>query len=191
MIYLLCAFEIEARVLIEHFKLQKQSNTAYKLFKNSEMLLIISGMGQEKAAHAIQYLLLHFPPISQDNAFLNLGICAAHQEHKIGTLVQIKTLVDTNAAHHLQCLDSDIQRVSCFSSKTPVHTPVSEDIAEMESMAIYLKTQSYFKATKISFLKVVSDHFNPQKLDKAFIRSLFEKHRLQITKHISLLKEAP
>ena len=188
MIYILSAFEAEARALIDKNKLVKTKSGIYTLFKNEELLVFITGMGQENAHTATQHLLLNFPNKKED-FFINLGICAAQSSFQIGKLVQVKKLQDTQESHLLKTVGSDVHVVSCFSSHTPLDRPVNEDIAEMEAMSIYKEVSPYFDTSHISFLKIVSDNFNPVKFDKGFIISLVNQNLETIMQHIQIMKE--
>jgi len=188
MTYILCAFEIEARALIDRYKLQKGKSGPYKIFSNEDILVFISGMGQDNAVEAIQNMLLNFPNTHKD-IFINLGICAAQSSYEIGEILQIKKLKDEEASHLLKTPDSGIKTVSCFSSKVPLDRPVNEDIAEMEAMSFYTNIREYYEAKNISFLKVVSDHFNPNKPDKQFIISLIQKNISKIDEHLNQMRK--
>ena len=52
MTYILCAFESEARAIIDKYKLLKGNSDKYTLFKNENFLIFISGMGQDNAYNA-------------------------------------------------------------------------------------------------------------------------------------------
>jgi len=173
MTYIICAFESEARALIDKYKLAKDTSGTFTLFKNEEFIIFICGMGQENAQTATQNLLLNFPN-KENDIFVNLGICAAQTSYNIGTLVQIHKLQGNHESHVLKTVDSGIPPVSCFSSFTPLNRPV---------------ISPYFKTTKISFLKVVSDNFNPVKFNKGFIISLMNANLSHIIKHINIMKE--
>jgi len=188
MIYILSAFEAEARAIIDKYKLVKSKSGIYTLFKNEAFLVFISGMGQDNAFEATQHLLLNFPN-HKDDLFINLGICAAQSTFEIGALLQIKKLQSPQESHLLKTIDSGAPLVSCFSSYTPVDRPVNEDIAEMEAMSIYKEISQYFNPSQISFLKVVSDNFNPVKFNKGFIISLINENLDPIMKHIQKMKE--
>jgi len=189
MIYILCAFEVEARALIDKHRLQKGRSGPYKIFSNEEILVFISGMGQDNAKDAVQNMLLNFPNTSTD-IFINLGICAAQTPYEIGELLQVKKLKDDEESHLLKTVDSQLPTVSCFSSKVPLSRPVNEDIAEMEAMSLYRGVNEYFQAGNISILKIVSDHFDPSKIDKPFIISLIQKNLSKIDRHINTMREA-
>ena len=188
MIYILCAFETEARAFIDRYKLQKKNSGPYKYFDDEERLIFISGMGQDNASEAINHLLLNFSH-SSDDIFINLGVCAAQSSFEIGELLQIKKLQNDEESHILSTPHSDLKTVSCFSGNKALDRPVNEDIAEMEAMNIYKTISQYFQADKISFLKVVSDNFNPIKPSKQFIISLMHNKLEAITEHIQNMQK--
>jgi len=188
MTYILSAFESEARAIIDKHRLIKMKSGIYTLFKNEEFLVFISGMGQDNAHLATQHLLLNFPNKTND-IFVNLGICAAQSSFKVGELLQINKLQDTQESHLLKTIDSDLPKVSCFSSHEALNRPVNEDIAEMEAMSIYKEIRTYFNPSCISFIKVVSDNFNPVKFNKGFIISLISTNLPMIMKHLQKMKE--
>jgi hypothetical protein len=97
--------------------------------------------------------------------------------------------VDKDESHRVKRVASSIPSVSCFSAKKPQGRPVNEDIAEMEAMSIYKNISPYFKTEHISFLKVVSDNFNPVTPDKQFIISLIQKNIPLIEEHIAIMQE--
>ena len=188
MTYILSAFETEARALIDFYKLSKKNNSAYKIFYNEDIFLIISGMGQERASEAIEYLILNYPNKKED-IFINLGICAGQKKYKVGELLHVETLTNNEESHKMAKIGNKITQVSCFSSKTPVSSIISQDIAEMEAMSIYKVVRDYFKHTNISFLKIVSDNFNPQKFSKQFVIDLTFNNLEKINSHIQDLNE--
>lgn len=189
MIYIMSAFESEARSLIDLYNLPKQDASAFKIFCDKEMLVIISGMGQEKASAAIQYLLLNYPN-KKDDIFINLGICSGQAHYKVGELLQIKQLKNKYESHILSVVPSSIKEVSCFSATTPLNRPSATDIAEMQAMSIYKIIREYFRPKNISFLKIVSDNFQPVKPTKQFIKDLTHKNMPFIQKHIQDLSKA-
>lgn len=186
MLYIICAFEAEARAIIDHYKLTKKQTQPFALFESSEVLLIICGMGPDNAKVASQYLLATFPPRKEDS-FLNIGICAAQDDYKIGELLQAQSLQDQMVSYKLQLLDTAIKPVSCYSSDKVLDAPSNTDIAEMEALSIYENISSYFEPKNISFLKVVSDNFKPFKPNKQFIIDLIRNNIKPIKEHISKL----
>jgi len=187
MIYFICAFEAEARALIEYCKLQKDPNSPCTLFSNAERIILISGMGQDNAKKAIEYLLLKYPH-SDDDVLINLGICAAQDKFPVGSLLHVQSLRSRSESFELKVVDSTLQKVSCFSSEEVLTQVVDTDIAEMEAISIYKAASASFSPSKISILKVVSDHFKPFKIKKQFIIDLIKPHVKEIETHIQQIQ---
>ncbi len=187
MTYILCAFEAEARTLIDSYRLKKEQTEPYTLFANEGYILIISGMGQENGKESSRYLLSNFPP-RKDDIFINLGVCAAKEAYTIGELLQVETLQNERSSYPLDIRDSSIKTVSCFSATIPLDKASSSDIAEMEALSVYEVIQGSFRKEKISFLKIVSDNFRPFIPKKQFIIGLVHKNIKTIQAHIKKLQ---
>jgi len=187
MIYFICAFEAEARALIEHYKLQKDSNRPYPLFSNKKVVILISGMGQENAKEAVDYLLSQYLP-TRDDILINLGICAAQEQFPIGSLLHVQSLRNESELFELKVSDSALEKVSCFSSEQVLTQASKTDIAEMEAITVYKMASASFAPSQISILKVVSDHFKPFKIKKQFIIDLIRPHLIEIDAHIKKIQ---
>jgi hypothetical protein len=189
MLYIICAFEAEARAIIDHYKLTKKQIKPFALFQSSEILLIVCGMGPDNAKTASQYLLNTFS-LHKEDSCLNLGICAAKDDFSIGELLQVQDLQNQTSSYTLETLDSDIKTVSCYSSDKVLDSPSNTDIAEMEALSIYETVSSYFEQTNISILKIVSDNFRPFKPNKQFVIDLIRNNIKPIKEHINQLTGA-
>jgi hypothetical protein len=187
MIYVICAFEAEARALIEHYKLEKDPRSPYTLFSSEEMIILISGMGQDNAKNTVKYLLSHYPH-SDDDVLMNLGICAAQEQFPIGTLLHVQSLHNESEHFELEVSGSSLQKVSCFSAEQVLTRALENDIAEMEAISLYKAASTYFTPSKISVLKVVSDHFKPFKIKKQFIIDLIKPHVKAIDTHLKKIQ---
>ena len=188
MIYIFCAFEAEARPLIDSYKLARQEAHPYALFTNKEIQLIVSGMGQDKAKKSAQYLLSKVSTIYKDDIFINIGICAAQEAYKVGELLEIKSIQSEEVSYDLSPRSSNVKQVSCFSAREAQSKISMTDIAEMEALNLYETFKDNFLPEKMSFLKVVSDNFQPFVPKKKFIIGLVQAHIKEIQAHIKNLQ---
>ena len=78
--YIVMALKSEVQALVERYKLHKSKLRDYTLFENEKMRLIISGVGVKNAMRATQ-TLIDFYDISDEDIYINLGICAASKEY--------------------------------------------------------------------------------------------------------------
>ena len=187
MIYIFCAFEAEARALIDSYKLIKKQSVPFVLFSNESIQLILSGMGQQKAKEAAEYLLtLH--TIQNTDIFLNIGVCAAKENYKIGELLEVNQIHDETNTYPLQSHSSILKPVTCFSASQAQGKGRDSDIAEMEALGLYLVLKDDFISDRISFLKIVSDNFKPFIPKKSFIIGLIQARVKEIKEHIQNLQ---
>ncbi len=191
MTYIFCAFEAEARAIIDYLHLKKKETMPFKTFSNSDIQLMICGMGQENALHTATYLLENISIDPKRDSLINIGICAAKNDFSIGDLVLVNQLCDEKRCFFLSPAALGHQEVSCFSAKAPLDQPCREDIAEMEAMSIYQSLHHIFNPSKVAFLKVVSDHFTPFKPKKQEIITLMHSRLKEIINTISLLQGEP
>lgn len=166
MIYILCALQAEAQAFVDKYKLKKESLSNYKLFKNEKFMIIVSGIGVDNARDATQTLINYFD-ISDDDIYLNIGICAANKSFEIGELIEIDAIeyeglhykLAKNTSHMLTCIDKEAD------------TPLT-DIVDMESFGFYEAVKHSPAIKNFYILKIVSDHFEPKKITKEFAKSL-------------------
>ena len=160
MLYIVCALKPEAQAFVDKYKLTSERLDGYKLFTNSSIILILSGLGVENAREATQTLINHFD-ITDDDIYLNVGICGATQEYKIGELIDISTIVYENISYTLT--DSIDKTIHCLNSES---TTDKHEIVDMESYGFYDAVTHSPAIKNIHILKVVSDHFEPRLVTK-------------------------
>lgn len=175
MTYIFCAFEAEARALIDKYKLSKDQSGPFTRFHASHINLFISGMGQEKATICAEFVKEHFPIHPTKDSFINLGICGAHKRFAIGELLEVETLYFDQFTFTLKTSGHTLQAVSCKTVLTPVSTCPDEDIVEMEAGAFIQVLSDAFSPEHFHVLKLVSDHCEPIVMKKQWIISLFQQ----------------
>ena len=136
------------------------------MFTNDSMMLIVSGIGVENSARATQTLINHYD-ITDDDIYVNIGICGACTNHNIGSLLEIGTLVYEKKAMQLQSQSK--HTLTCLNEPATVDT---YDIVDMESYGFYDAVIHSPAIKKFYILKVVSDHFEPRKVTKEKTKSL-------------------
>lgn len=157
MLYIVFALKSEAQAFIDKYKLSKNKYGDLTLFENKNLKLIISGIGNENTHRATSILIEKFA-LSENDIFLNIGICGANKKYTIGELLEIssivykdqKYIINNNNLHIITCVDKEI----------------SEDLYEIADMESF----GFYKATKEiknrHIFKIVSDHFEPSKITK-------------------------
>ena len=173
MTYIFTALKPEAQAFVDKFRLQKERIGHFTIFSNTQIRVIVSGLGVEKMQECCQYMQTYFH-ISKDDIVINIGIAGANSNYKIGSLVEIGTIeyhnqtveVNKNLNEHLTCLD--------FEAKCNEY-----QIVDMESFGFYKPFGEYHNRY---IFKVISDHFQPEKVTKDSTKKLIYKKIDEILK---------
>ncbi|NMB97967.1 MAG: 5'-methylthioadenosine/S-adenosylhomocysteine nucleosidase [Clostridiaceae bacterium] len=104
MILIITALMVEAAPVIEHFKLKRDMSIyTFPVYRNSEIALIVSGVGKIKSAIAATYLIsISNTKYSKDSTneaknhvLVNIGFCGASEaQYDIGSLLLINRVTD-------------------------------------------------------------------------------------------------
>ncbi|WFR55422.1 hypothetical protein QA584_17640 [Anaerocolumna sp. AGMB13025] len=117
MIIITTALYCEAQPLIQYYHLKKDTTvTRFQVFKNEEILLLLTGTGAMAAAISTSAICSLLSPTSKD-IFLNLGICGLNKvEAPIGTVYLCNKIVDliTNRSYYPDILFSHPFKEGCL-----------------------------------------------------------------------------
>jgi len=159
MIYIITALKPEAQAFVDFYKLKKSKLENYSLFSNANIKLIISGLGVTNARNATQTLINYFD-ITDEDIYLNVGICAAEQTFEIGELLEIGNIVYQELDYIFK---TDKQELLCLD--TPAKTACAK-VVDMESYGFYDAVIHSPAIKNFYIFKVVSDHFEPHLVTK-------------------------
>jgi len=165
MIYIVTALKPEAQAFVDKYKLKKSKLDNYTLFQNENIRLIISGIGVNNARYATQTLINNFD-ITDDDTYLNVGICAAPSKHTIGELLEIGSVTYRNITY---TFNADKHTITCKDEEADTKQEV---IVDMESFGFYDAVIHNPAIKNFHILKVVSDHFEPHTITKEQTKSL-------------------
>ncbi|MFO7603618.1 MAG: hypothetical protein R6X06_07365 [Gammaproteobacteria bacterium] len=164
------ALACEARPLIEHFGLKRQTQAAYPVYQGGHIQLIVAGVGQLNAATAVGYLagLTQHPA-----AWLNIGI-AGHKTHAIGALYlahKITRQQDSHSWYPAFTFKPGIATASLTSFSQPVTDYEDDVLHDMEAAGFYPAASRFSSVEFVHCLKVVSDNAEhpDHKLDKHWV----------------------
>jgi len=165
MIYTVIALKPEAQAFVDFYKLKKEKLLSYTIFKNSYMIIIVSGIGVDKARLATQALINQYD-ITDDDIYLNIGICGASKTYEIGTFIEVGKITYNEFSYSFK---KGKQEITCieYEAKTNLH-----DIVDMESYGFYDAVIHNPAIKKFYIFKVVSDHFEPHLVTKDRTKSL-------------------
>ena len=166
MVYIVSALKPEAQAFIDKYRLKKESLGAYKIFRDKNITLIISGVGVDKARLATQALINQFD-ITDEDIYLNIGICGANDRYKIGELIEISKIKYKEQMYELN--DDTKNEIYCSDEEI---AEIKYDIVDMESFGFYDAVTHSTAIKRKYILKVVSDHFEPKKVTKEVTKAL-------------------
>ncbi len=177
LLYIVVALKAEAQAFVDRYKLEKYSLGIYKVFSSAKIKMIVSGIGVVNARNATQTLINAYD-ITDEDIYLNVGICGAESSIAIGSLLAFSSVVYEGIEYKLQ---EEGEKITC------VDEPLSESsckFADMESYGFYDAVVHNPAIKNFHILKVVSDHFEPQSVTKEGAKKLLFKQINAITNFI-------
>ncbi len=165
MIYIITALKPEAQAFVEFYKLKKSKLSNFTFFSNESIKLIISGLGVTNARAATQTLINHFD-ITDEDIYLNVGICGADKSFALGKVLEVGEIIYDETPYRFK---PNKQKILC--SDTPVDRE-GENLADMESFGVYDAVIHSPAIKNFYIIKVVSDHFSPHIVTKETTKSL-------------------
>ncbi|MCX6052253.1 MAG: hypothetical protein NTZ60_07030 [Campylobacterales bacterium] len=166
MTYIVVALKPEAQAFVEKYKLQKSSLGTFTTFISKNIILIISGLGVKNAMFATQTLINHFD-ITDEDIYINVGICGADKKYKIGSLIEIGAIEYENKIY---LLHQELPAI--LTCRDEEQKEAKYEIVDMESFGFYEAVIHSPAIKNIFIFKVVSDHFEPEKVTKEGTKSL-------------------
>ena len=169
MLYIVTALKAEAQAFIDKYKLQKSKLSHFSVYSNDVMMLIVSGVGVSNATHATQTFINHYD-ITDDDIYLNVGICGASKNYQIGEVLEIgaisyntkTTKLPNNSEITITCVDEEVNEESY-------------EVVDMESYGFYDALIHSPAIKNFHIIKVVSDHFEPDIITKENTKALIFK----------------
>jgi len=159
-LYIFTALECEAKALIIYFDLKKDiSSKAFSIYKNSDIILTVTGVGKVAMAGGVTHTLALFPT-RELPIMLNIGI-AGHKTQKIGTLYSAVKVTDTDSGKtfYPQMVNhkwAELGEIKTLSK--PCEQYSLEFLNDMEAAAFYEMAVKYSSSELIHCLKVISDN---------------------------------
>jgi hypothetical protein len=175
MIYLITALDAEARPLCDYYRLKRDTFLPYTLYRNEEIVLVVSGMGRTNALMAVSALLGWRIPEEKD-VLINVGICGAPSDFRIGEALLIHQILDGDRRYYPDILYSHSLRETSMRCVDAPQSVLSDTPVDMESGAIFQAASRFFKLHQMAFLKIVSDHCTPESVTKEGVMELLRSH---------------
>lgn len=159
-IFIYAALPCEAKPLVEHFNLKKDTTIQpFAVYFNRELCLTVTGLGKSAMAAGVAYTQALFAAIEHP-VLVNIGI-AGHKDHAVGSLFLIDKITDVDSRKSYYpplvftppCPTANLQTVS-----TPQLVYDQEHLCDMEASAFYETAVRFSTGELIHCLKVVSDN---------------------------------
>ncbi len=167
--YISVALQSEANPIVEYLALRKVDDKRFKIYKNENNYLIITGMGSISSAMATTYLLTKYKANKEDKV-LNIGLAGSSFECEIGDVFSVSKVIDYESKSILQL--SGEKKLTTFNS--PQNSKVVKNsLVDMEGYGFVKASQKFTKNVEI--LKVVSDFCEDRILEKVEIERLMKK----------------
>ena len=115
---------------------------------------------------ATQTLINHFD-ITDEDIFLNVGVCGAAKTYDIGELLNIGQIIYEEKIHDLPN-KSDLT-IHCLDEE---YSGDDYEAVDMESYGFYYAVKHNPAIKNYYILKIVSDHFEPSMVTKEKTKSL-------------------
>lgn len=180
MLYIIVALKAEAQAFVDKYKLKKNKLDNLTIFSSDSIRIVISGLGIQNSKKATEAIFKHFS-IDKDDTFLNIGICGASTNYRIGELIEIGQIeyndkivvIHKNIDTSIVCLNHE-------------ETKDRYNIVDMESYGFYEALVN--KAVKFYIFKVVSDNFEPKSVTKELAKRVVSNSIDEIMKRLDNAK---
>ena len=188
MINIIVALYCEAKPLIEYFKLKRQPDHPYPVYRTDKIQLIVSGVGKLNAATATGYLA---GVSDTPAAWVNIGV-AGHKTHALGTPCLAHKITDQQSNqswYPIFIFKTPLTTESLGTFDAPENNYEDELLHDMEATGFYQAASRFNSAEFIHCLKVVSDNTenSSRKINKQMVSELIAKQIGSIADFISSL----
>ena len=141
----------EAKSIIEYLKLKFISKKPYRVYKNSQIILVVTGMGDKT------YLLKEILPLYPIKRAINIGIAGCKEKSvPIGRLFCTTHHLNTIAYASISCVDKGLENPNLLSTT----------LVDMESRYFLEVTK---EIDEVYIFKVVSDYLDTTTPTKQFV----------------------
>jgi nucleoside phosphorylase len=196
MLYIATALYIEAKPVIEYFKLKRNNEDHYfQVFHNDIIALIITGVGKVNSAIGVSHILSQHT-LKEEDCIVNIGICGAGTEDAgIGRAYLINKITDheTGRDFYPDVLvrhpfeEADIET---YASPVTTESNLSAKLCDMESSGFYQAASKFFSPHQIYMIKIVSDRLEGERLKEDFILELIHNNLEAIDKFLAVIAES-
>lgn len=197
MIYVAAALTAEAKPLITYFKLKRDNKIKkYQVFKNEEIILIITGSGMMQGAVGTTYLLSSLN-IREEDIFVNLGICGAVKEvFQVGDIVLCNKITNNGNGKSFypdmlfrhKFKEGTLESFFRVVDKS-MKSEIKGELVDMEGAGIYEAASLFFSQHQINIIKIVSDYLDTRGITSEKVTHIVESGILSIDEWLNERKK--
>jgi len=204
MILLIAAMKPEADPLIRFYRLKKDMTvTAFPVFRNDSVALVISGTGKLRSAAASAMLLTMYTSRKDDTLLVNIGFAGSRTRSVVpGQLFVIHKITDadTGRDYYPDVLpETGLPRAELTTFPRPVfETPEDSSkealegrivLCDMEAAGIMEASARFLETQQVLILKVVSDLLSPDGLTADVLKGYMDDRVSDLAKTIQTVYE--
>lgn len=197
MIYVAAALTAEAKPLITYFKLKRDNEIKkYQVFKNEEIILIITGSGMMQGAIGTTYVLSSLN-IREEDIFVNLGICGAVKEiFQVGDIVLCNKITNNGNGKSFypdmlfrhKFKEGALESFFHVVDKS-MESEIKGELVDMEGAGIYEAASLFFSQHQINIIKIVSDYLDTTGITAEKVTHIVESGILSIDEWLNERKK--
>ena len=190
MVYIVCALFIEAKPLINYYKLKRDmTDNFYQVFKGDEVSLIISGTGKVSSVCAVSHILSR--GFSSEDLIVNAGLCGSSVYDK-GSAFLVNKIVDNSTKREffpdiLVKHNFDEEYVETFDK--PVSGDHKSGLCDMEASGFFQASLKYMPSHAVHVIKIVSDNLEGTHVDVEAAENMIELKVKDIDSYINDIKQ--
>ena len=204
MILLIAAMKPEADPLIRFYRLKKDmSVTAFPVFRNDSVALVISGTGKLRSAAASAMLLTMYEAQKDDTLLVNIGFAGSRTRSVVpGQLFVIHKITDADTCrdYYPDVLpETGLPRAELTTFPRPVFEPPEDSskealegrivLCDMEAAGIMEASARFLETQQVLMLKVVSDLLSPDGLIADVLKGYMDDRVSDLAKTIQTVYE--
>ncbi|HNE83813.1 MAG TPA: hypothetical protein PLG25_08045, partial [bacterium] len=177
---------------IRVWRLKKNiEHTAFEVFENESVCLIVSGIGKIKSAAATTYLFT----TGQLHTLWNIGICGSSDTSQpIGSIWRIHKITDVASGRdfypdgsiRMTIGESALQTVDRPQENKSLH-PKDASLYDMEASGFFSAATRFLSLDRIHVIKIVSDHLQIQGITSDFVENLMTQSLPQFVSSLDIL----
>ncbi len=189
----------EARPLIDYYRLKKDFDyKKFDVFRNNDLILIVSGIGRLKATVAVTHILTRMPEHS-NVIILNIGIAGTtNLEHGIGHSFLINKIIDFNTrrAYYPDILfQHDMPEISVATFDQIVTDNATtgnySGLVDMESAGVAAAVTTFTGPHQMVFYKIISDYLEVEHLSADSVSQMVAGQLAEICNLVDQLRALP